>query len=128
MPKPARDMLVHFYETHFADPDHFALPAIPYVIDADSAADLRQHMPGLDFDMDHKWLRSQLGFMGLKIPTLFKQYADVCTPGGVRFCGFSIDPAFNHCVDGLVLVDIHQLKPKKRARYIGEALTIADQS
>jgi hypothetical protein len=46
----------------------------------------------------------------------------------VRFCGFSTDPAFNHCVDGLVLVDIHQLKPKKRARYIGEALTIAAQS
>ena len=67
----------------------------------------------------------ELGFMGLKIPTLFKQYADVCTSGGVRFCGFSIDPAFNHCVDGLVLVDIHQLKPKKRARYIGDDMTIA---
>jgi hypothetical protein len=46
----------------------------------------------------------------------------------VRFCGFSIDPAFNHCVDGLVLVDIHQLKPKKRARYIGEGRTIVSQS
>ena len=127
MPKPARDLLVHFYKTHFADPDHFALPAIPYVIDADNLADLRQQMPGLDFDMDHEWLRSQLGFMGLNIPTLFKQYADVCTPGGVRFCCFSIDPAFNHCVDGLVMVDIHQLKSKKRARYIGGALTIGAQ-
>ena len=48
-------------------------------------------------------------------------------PWVVRFGG-CIDPAFNHCVDGLVLVDIHQLKPKKRARYIGEALTIAAQS
>ena len=98
------------------------------MIDADNASNLRQHMPGLDFDKDHEWLRSQLGFMGLKIPTLFKQYADVCTVGGVRFCCFSVDPAFNHCVDGLVLVDIHQLKPKKRARYIGEGRTIVSQS
>ena len=30
---------------------------------------------------DQDWLREQLGFMGL--PTLFKQYADVCTTGGV---------------------------------------------
>ena len=26
-------MLVHFYSTHFADPDHFAVPVIPYKID-----------------------------------------------------------------------------------------------
>ena len=125
MPKLARDMLVHFYQTHFPDPDHVAIPAIPYVIAPDVAAELRQQMPGLDLDMDQEWLRRQLGFMGLKIPTLFKQYADVCNAGGVRFCGFSIDPAFNHCVDGLVLVDIHQLKPKKRARYIGDAMVAA---
>ena len=56
--------------------------------------------------------------MGLKIPTLFKQYTDVCVVGGVRFCGFGVDPAFNHCVDGLVIVDINYLKPSKRARYI----------
>ena len=65
---------------------------------------------------------------GAENTNIIQKYADVCTPGGVRFCGFSIDPAFNHCVDGLVLVDIHQLKPKKRARYIGEALSIAAQS
>ena len=39
--------------------------------------------------------------------------------GGVRFCGFNVDPAFNHCVDGLVMIDLRYLKPKKRARYIG---------
>ncbi len=126
LPKSARDMLVYFYQTHFPDPDHYARPTIPYVINPAAAGALRVEMPGFDIEMDQAWLRKQLGFMGLKIPTLFKQYADVCNRGGVRFCGFNIDPAFNHCVDGLVLVDVHQLKPKKRARYIGDQLMAAN--
>ena len=56
--------------------------------------------------------------MGVKIPTLYKQYADLCLPGGTRFCGFNIDENFGHCVDGLVVVDLDQVKPKKRTRYI----------
>ena len=39
-------------------------------------------------------------------------------PGGARFCGFNIDENFRHCIDGLVVVDLAQVKPKKRARYI----------
>lgn len=39
---------------------------------------------------------------------------------GVKFHAFNIDPEFNHCVDGLVMVDIQQLKPKKYQRYIAE--------
>ena len=54
----------------------------------------------------------------MKIPTLYKQYTDLCQPGGTRFCGFNIDENFGHCVDGLVFVDLDQAKPKKRARYI----------
>ena len=54
----------------------------------------------------------------LKIPTLYKQYTDLCLPGGTRFCGFNIDKNFGYCVDGLVVVDLDQVEPKKRARYI----------
>ncbi|MFT6331187.1 MAG: hypothetical protein ACJAYN_003137, partial [Bermanella sp.] len=44
-------------------------------------------------------------------------YADLCKDGGVRFVAFNIDPDFQQCVDGLVIVDITMLKPKKRKRY-----------
>jgi len=56
--------------------------------------------------------------MGVKIPTLYKQYTDLCLPGGTRFCGFNIDENFGHCVDGLVVVDLGLVKAKKRARYV----------
>ena len=39
---------------------------------------------------------------------------------------FGIDPDFNHCIDGLVWVDVSRIKPHKRARYIGSQ-QIGDQ-
>jgi hypothetical protein len=56
--------------------------------------------------------------MGCSIPTLYKQYSELCEPGGVQFLEFGVDPDFNHSIDGLVLVDITQLKEKKRRRYL----------
>ena len=122
LPPHARDMIVHFYTTHFPDPDRLARPRISYAMDPAIAADLVGNMQGMDFHRDQVWLREQLALMGLKIPTLFKQYADVCESGGTRFCGFSLDPAFNHCLDGLVLVDIDRLKPQKRRRYLKNSI------
>ena len=88
-------------------------------IDPAAKALLRKKIPGREFAAERNWLREKLGSMGLKIPTLFKHYTDVCMAGGVRFCGFNVDPAFNNCVDGLVMIDLRYLKPKKRTRYIG---------
>ena len=118
-PKSARDMLAHFYTTHFPDQDRLATATNPYVIDSAAQALLHKKIPGHEFASERDWLREQLGTMGLKFPTLFKHYTDVCMAGGVRFCGFNVDPAFNDCVDGLVMIDLCYLKPKKRSRYIG---------
>ena len=56
--------------------------------------------------------------MGVSLPVLYRQYAELCEPGGTRFLGFSVDPAFGNCVDALVLVDLHALKAAKRSRYL----------
>ena len=54
------------------------------------------------------------------MPTLFKQYSEICEKGGVRFLDFGVDAEFGYCVDGLVLVDLNTLKETKRKRYLGE--------
>ncbi len=54
----------------------------------------------------------------MSVPTLYKQYSGLCEEGGVSFSAFNIDPDFNDCVDGLVVVDLDKLLPKKRQRYI----------
>jgi hypothetical protein len=57
--------------------------------------------------------------MDLSVPTLYKQYPETFDGKGVQFAGFNVDPAFGDCVDGLILVDMKHIKPKKRERYLG---------
>ena len=56
--------------------------------------------------------------LGVKVPVLFKQYVELCQPGGCEFLGFNVDPKFSNCIDGLILVHINTIKEKKYQRYI----------
>ena len=64
-------------------------------------------------------MKRMLSEMGCTVPTLYKQYTEVCEHDGVIFSDFNIDPDFSDCIDGFVIVDIEKLKPNKRKRYIG---------
>ena len=91
----------------------------------------RPYVPGSDLETvasgdssaDFVRLKHLLAHLGCSVPTLYKQYTEVAEPGGVRFLDFGVDPEFSHCVDGLVLVDVQQLKAQRRERYIGSAGT-----
>jgi hypothetical protein len=71
-----------------------------------------------DYNDDLAKLKSLLGNLGCAIPPLYKQYSELCEPGGVQFIDFGSDPDFNNCVDGLVLVDLTYLKANRYQRYI----------
>ena len=118
LPKKALDLLVCHYRHYCPDPQHLAYAKTPYVCDAETESLYAGQGNNDDSETAFTSLKSQLAFMGMKIPTLYKQYTDLCLPGGTRFCGFNIDENFGHCVDGLVVVDLDQVKPKKRTRYI----------
>ncbi len=72
-----------------------------------------------DYKQDLIVLKNELQVMGYAIPTLYKQYADLCETDGVMFMDFGIDRAFDNCIDGFIVVDLNDLKPQKRQRYIG---------
>ena len=118
MPQAARDLLIYHYRTHYGAAC-LAHARRPYV--AGEGLDARAQFTGADVATDFVRLKHLLAHMGSQVPTLFKQYADVAEPAGVRFLDFSVDPDFSHCVDGLVLVDIRALKAHKRARYMPDA-------
>ena len=65
-------------------------------------------------------MRAELLAMGVKIPTLYKQYTELCEPEAVRFLAFGVDPDFNNSLDGLIELDIHGMKPQKYERYFGQ--------
>ncbi|PWC14750.1 lysophospholipid acyltransferase family protein [Brenneria corticis] len=115
LPPTARDLLVAFYRLHFAPSQPLAQSRRPYPA---SLPGVLQQFSGTDYQRDLTLLKSMLGNMGCAIPTLYKQYSEICEPGGVQFIDFGIDPDFNNCVDGLVLVDLQRLKPSRHQRYI----------
>ena len=74
---------------------------------------------GDDYKADQRALKEELSYMGYTIPTLYKQYADICEEDGVKFLDFGYDKDFNYCIDGFILVDISKMKESKKKRYIG---------
>lgn len=123
MPQMAKELLIFFYKLYFTDhrtqpcsrnPFRFSLPV----------TELAQSFRGNDYPQDLIHLKSLLSAMGASIPTLYKQYTELCTLGGVVFLDFNVDHDFGNCVDGLVIVDIHQLKPAKRKRYLEDSLPL----
>ncbi|PWC11692.1 GNAT family N-acetyltransferase [Brenneria roseae subsp. americana] len=115
LPPTARDLLIAFYRLHFAPDQPLAQSRRPYPA---SLPDVLKQFEGTDYQQDLTLLKSMLGNIGCAIPTLYKQYSEICEPGGVRFIDFGIDPDFNNCIDGLVLVDLQQLKESRYQRYI----------
>ena len=113
LPKKARDLIVRYYGHYYPDPQNLANAKTPYICDDDTKSLYVRHGNNDDSEMAFTALKSQLAFMGIKIPTLYKQYTDLCLPGGTRFCGFNVDENFGHCVDGLVVVDLDLVKSKK---------------
>jgi hypothetical protein len=119
-PDLAKALIVSFYQQYFNDAEQLAQAKVPYRIDNDIELSVNHTLAGNDYDEDFKNMREQLGHMNVTVPTLYKQYSEVCEKGGVRFIDFNVDADFGYCIDGLVMVDLQQLKPKKRKRYLGE--------
>ncbi|MBU1993626.1 lysophospholipid acyltransferase family protein [bacterium] len=72
-----------------------------------------------NYNEDLVTLKNELQINGFAIPTLYKQYSDLCDDDGVQFMDFGVDKEFDNCVDGFIVVDIHKLKPLKSKRYLG---------
>ncbi|MDH5464071.1 MAG: lysophospholipid acyltransferase family protein [Thiovulaceae bacterium] len=117
-PKAARDALVYFYKHYFKAEKSYFKAFETYKIGSHAEAELDLLFLGNDYKNDLTVLKEYLRNFDVTIPTLFKQYGDLCLEGGVSFSDFGIDEAFGECVDGYIMVDINKMKPKKRARYI----------
>lgn len=118
-PEPARQALVAFYRKHFGTAQCTAFARRPYNIETGPGGFFLSTDHFSNHEEEFGRLKTYLDYFGVKVPTLYKQYTDVCEPGGVVFEDFSVDPGFANCIDGLVRVDLQRLKPKKRQRYIG---------
>jgi len=118
-PTAAKDLLVYFYSHYFGSEQQPATAMLPYQLDLLQKEKYSEAFTGDDYKADFKRMKRMLNDMGCTVPTLYKQYTEVCEHDGVVFSDFNIDPEFSDCIDGFVIVDIEKLKPNKRKRYIG---------
>lgn len=118
MPQRAKDLLVSFYSHYFPSTSAWAVARMGY-----RPAQLHvSHWQGQDYGIAFTRLKAELSELGVSVPTLYKQYTELCEDSGVQFAAFNVDPDFSDCLDGLVLVDLHYLKDSRRKRYLGESL------
>lgn len=113
LPPPAQAQLVGYYRHYFGAPQALARARTPF---RDGRAQWRA--TDLDAAQAFKLLRDNLAALGARVPTLYKQYTELCEPGGAQFLDFGVDHAFADAIDGLILVDLARMQPRKRERYL----------
>jgi len=117
LPKVAKDMLIFYYSHYYKNNQKLLSSKLPYQYSIDIKS-LENMFLKNDKKTDFKKLKLSLSNMGVTIPTLFKQYSELCEEGGVNFQGFNIDLNFSNCVDGLIIVEVNKIKDKQKNRYI----------
>lgn len=116
LPQEAREQLVAYYQRYYGSDEPLAASTRPFRYFAAPPS-----FDGLDAATAFDVLKANLSALGATVPTLYKQYTDLCEPGGARFLAFGVDPAFSDSIDGLIEVDLHRIRPKKRRRYLQPA-------
>ena len=117
-PKLAKNMIAHFYALYFPSKEPLVVARNPFVITKSELDEVQGIFSGTDYREDFKVLKEKLGAMDLSVPTLYKQYTELCEEGGIVFVDFNIDKDFADCLDSFIVLDITKIKESKRTRYI----------
>ncbi|MCX7089166.1 MAG: lysophospholipid acyltransferase family protein [Methylococcales bacterium] len=120
-PQVAKELIIGFYQQQFGMDSPQTSAKMPFVI-SDDMQQFAFDAFNSDYSTSFKILNSELRKLGVKVPTLYKQYVELCVEDGCRFMAFNIDPAFNNCIDSLIMVEIAKITPKKKQRYINTHL------
>jgi len=117
LPPIGQDLLVNFYTHYFHPKEKFVDEILKFKYNFKNEDELCI-TTDLNYKENLKVLKNSLKSIDCCIPTLYKQYSDLCEDGGVEFHGFNVDPIFANCIDGFILVHIDKIKESKKERYI----------
>ena len=118
--KVAKDMILYFYDKNFKDEHNLVEAKIPYNFKTDEMLikNLHEELNSKQYKENFKTLKKALSSINANVPTLYKQYADLCEEGGIKFCAYNIDHDFSSCIDSFIVVDIAKIKNSQKKRYI----------
>lgn len=115
-----KDIIFNFFDNYFADQNTLVNSKSPYNFknDKNLLNILNKELVKDNYKEDFKTVKKLLKTFDSSIPVLYKQYAELCEKGGIKFCAYNIDKDFASCVDSFIVVDISQIKEVQKNRYI----------
>jgi putative hemolysin len=117
-PQNAKEAIVYFYHTYFGAKEPCITARVPFKLSDLVTKEFQDLFEGNNYLADFKRLREYLRAFNVTVPTLYKQYSELCEEGGIQFMDFGVDADFNNCIDGYILVDVRKIKQAKRQRYM----------
>ena len=105
----SKSLIVEFIKTYFYNEDlaKYIIPRKDFVVNTDKIIDRRIFIDNAEKDIN-KIEKIILDIEpGYKLPVLLKKYMEI----NAKIIGFNIDPKFNNCLDGLMILDLYETPP-----------------
>ena len=113
-----KEAMVFVCSKWYGAPEGYVRSFNSYKISDSRTEQLKEYFSGTTYREDLNKLKLRLRALGVSIPTLIRQYSELCSPEGVRFCDFGVDESFGSCIDGFIQLELAHLTDEKRQRYI----------
>ncbi len=107
--KFSKSLIVEFIMTYFFDWDkaRFIAPRKEFVVKRDKLVDQDAFIDAAEHDINKIEKILMNIEPGYRMPVLLKKYLEI----NGRIIGFNIDPKFNGCLDGLLILDLYNTPP-----------------
>lgn len=122
-PLSIQEQIVYYFSKWFGCSEVLAESKKKFIISERSLYELNKLFSGSDLKEDYKILKNMIKPAGYTVPVLYKHYSDLCESGGVKFLDFGIDPDFENCIDGLILVDVNMIRKEKKQKFMNQKLS-----
>jgi putative hemolysin len=105
----SKNLIVNFIRTYFYEEDKAKLiiPRKNFVVRQDKIVDQEIFIDVADHDINRIERIIMNVEPGYRIPVLLRKYLEI----NGKIIGFNIDPKFNDCLDGLLILDLYNLPP-----------------
>jgi putative hemolysin len=106
----SKSLIVEFIKAHYYDSElaRYIKPRKKFTVKYDKKVDSKIIIDNAESDINKVEKVVSDVESGYKIPVLLKKYLEV----KARIIGFNVDPDFNNCLDGLIMLDVYNLPPE----------------
>lgn len=105
----SKSLIVEFVKTYFFDEEmaKYIIPRKNFVVNTDNIIDRKIFIDSSESDINKIERIILDAEPGYKLPILLKKYMEI----NGKIIGFNIDPKFNNCLDGLMILDLYNTPP-----------------